>query len=231
AARGGAGGARLSVSCRGAAGGRVGGGRHRGGGGGLLRGGARVGGVGVAGVGAGVAGAWDWWYAPVHAAVATVLGLDWPKVHSALKKGPPRHCGGPSVRGYSAGSHPHGRCWGRCDGGVVCATASPAVGAPRLEPLVSEERYGPPENGGGADCQRGQPGEDGQLHHRGGDQRPDGDSGPGARESVYHGELTPVSGSEPGSVEWHLGDAGLAQPTVPERADGQRAEPDSNAEP
>src|SRR5690554_1639134 len=72
AARRCAGGARLSVSCRGAAGGRVGGGRHRGGGGGLLRGGARVGGVGFPGLGAGVAGAWDWWYAPVHAAVATL---------------------------------------------------------------------------------------------------------------------------------------------------------------
>src|SRR5690606_31446030 len=100
AARRGAGGARLSVSCRGAAGGRVGGGRHCGGGGGLLRGGARVGGVGFPGVGAGVAGAWDWWYAPVHAAVATVLGLDWTKVHSALKqKGPSRHCGGPFCSG------------------------------------------------------------------------------------------------------------------------------------
>src|SRR5690606_4933036 len=69
AARRSAGGARLSVSCRGAAGGSVGGGRHRGGGGSLLRGGARVGGVGFPGLGAGVAGAWDWWYAPVHAAV------------------------------------------------------------------------------------------------------------------------------------------------------------------
>src|SRR5690606_269656 len=63
------GGARLSVAWRGAGGDSVGGGRHRGGGGSLRRGGARVGGVGFAGLGAGVAGAWDWWYAPVHAAV------------------------------------------------------------------------------------------------------------------------------------------------------------------
>src|SRR5690606_36654658 len=67
AARRSAGGARLSVSCRGAAGGRVGGGRQRGGGGGLLRGGARVGGVGFPGMGADVAGAWDCGHAPVHA--------------------------------------------------------------------------------------------------------------------------------------------------------------------
>src|SRR5690606_1077200 len=69
AARRSAGGARLSVSCRGAAGGRVGGGRHRGGGGGLLRGGARGGGVGSLGVGGGVAGACAWGYGPVRAAL------------------------------------------------------------------------------------------------------------------------------------------------------------------
>src|SRR5690554_4717935 len=89
AARRGAGGARLSVSCRGAAGGSVGGDRHRGRRRDLLHGGPLPGGAGFPGLGTGVAGAWDWWYAPVHAAVATVLGLDWTKRFiPRSKKGP-----------------------------------------------------------------------------------------------------------------------------------------------
>src|SRR5690606_37432643 len=66
----------------------------------LVHGGALPGRAGFPGLGTGVAGAWDWWYAPVHAAVATVLGLDWTKRFiPRSKKGPSRHCGGPFCSG------------------------------------------------------------------------------------------------------------------------------------
>src|SRR5690606_3392368 len=113
--------------------------RHRGGGGSLLRGGARVGGVGLPGLGAGATGAWDWWYAPVHATVATVLGLDWTKRSiPRSKKGPHGIVGAPSVRDIQlnpARTHPlPGRSRNR----------APVPRAHRVWPRTRPQRERPP---------------------------------------------------------------------------------------